>query len=52
MGSEQSCRSGWAFQVEPDSGLSLSKCFGPISGLHITFFATMDTFLTIELITS
>jgi len=34
----QSCNSGRFFGVRPDSGLSLSKCFGLTSGLAYTFF--------------
>ena len=33
----QSCKSGRTFRVRPALGLSLSKCFGPILGLHTTF---------------
>ena len=33
----QSWKSGRAFRVGPVSGLSLSKCFGPISGLRTIF---------------
>ena len=34
----QSHKSGQAFRVGPGSGLSLSKYFGPISGLHTQLF--------------
>jgi len=33
-----SWKSGLAFRVGPGSGFSLSKCFGPISGLYAIFF--------------
>jgi len=36
--SGQSCMSGRAFWVGPGSSFSLSKCFGPISGLHTKLF--------------
>jgi len=36
----QSCKSGRAFRVGPGSGLSLSKCFGTISGLYTSPVAT------------
>jgi len=34
----QSYKSGRAYRVGPGSGLSLSKYFGPISGLHTKRF--------------
>jgi len=37
----QSCKSGRAFGIGPGSGLSLSKYFGMISGLHINFFMAL-----------
>ena len=39
--------SDWAFQVRlgfgPGSGLSLSKSFGPISGLHTKLFYNIQS---------
>jgi len=50
MQPKQCCQSGRAFRDEPGSGLSFSKCFGPISGLHaklfITFRVTIFSFMT------
>jgi len=56
----QTCKSGRAFRVGPGSGLSLSKCFGPISGTHtqvfipfeVTIFLSSSTFVLITGVTS
>jgi len=38
----QSCIIGRAFRVGQGSGISLSECFWPISGLHIKFFKAVE----------
>jgi len=56
----QSCKSSRAFQVGPGSGLSLSKCFGPLSGLYTQvwytirsndFFLSWSTFILLTVVT-
>jgi len=45
----QSCKSGRAFRIGTGSGLSLSKYFGLISGLHTKLFYSIrskDFFLS------
>ena len=40
--SAQTCKSGLAVRVKLGPGLSLSKCFGPISGLCTKVFDNMQ----------
>ena len=39
----QSCKSDRAFRVGLGLGLSLSKCFGPISDLHTKLFYNIQS---------
>ena len=56
----QSCKSGRAFRIGPGSGLSSSKCFGPISRLHTQvsytirsndFFLSWSAFVLLNAVT-
>jgi len=48
----QSCKSGRDFRAWPVAGLILSKCFGPIAGLHTIFLQMRILFspVTVEAI--